>query len=268
LARRDSDPAACARARLEAVGLGGRWYHRPARLSGGLQQVPCALINDPRVIIADEPAVGQQAQRAEAHDPCAWAGDPRLIADDCGPAHARKKPDLFSLSSRYKPDLFSFSSRYLARSFAEEIERQRDSRNMRWSIGSKKSLSILIGWYWDAIGNRLRIKPPQQIVEVNSPPSDVARVTQAAGSPVKLLKLAPRATIREAIKAAYDAADAAGGKPPNIKELPAAVLPLLEQKGYSASARFIQELGNAPAFKVRRRTAGKTVSSERRAQQT
>jgi hypothetical protein len=120
----------------------------------------------------------------------------------------------------------------------------------------------------DAIGNRLGIKPPQQIVEANSPAFDVARVTQAAGSPVKLLKLAPRATVQEAIKAAYDAADAAGGKPPNIKELPAAVPPLLEQEGYSASARFIQELGNAPAFKVRRRSPGKTVSSERRARQT
>jgi hypothetical protein len=83
-----------------------------------------------------------------------------------------------------------------------------------------------------------------------------------------LLKQAPRATVQEAIKAAYDVADAAGGKPPNIKELPAAVQPLLEERGYGASARFIQELGNAPDFKVRRRSPGKTVSSERRARQT
>ena len=131
-----------------------------------------------------------------------------------------------------------------------------------------KRLLILIGRYWDEIGNRLAIKPPQHVVEANSPASDVARATQAAGSPVNLLKQAPRATVQEAIKAAYDTADAAGGKPPNIKELPAAVLPLLEQKGYSASARFIQELGNAPAFKVRRRSPGKTLSSERRARQT
>jgi hypothetical protein len=83
-----------------------------------------------------------------------------------------------------------------------------------------------------------------------------------------LLKQAPRATVEEAIKAAYDVADAAGDKPPNIKELPAAVQPLLEQRGYSASARSIQELGNAPTFKVRRRSPGKTVSSERRGRQT
>jgi hypothetical protein len=155
--------------------------------------------------------------------------------------------------------LFSLFSRCPAKEF------RWDRCNMRWSIGMMKSLSILIGWYWDEIRNRLGIKPPQQIVEANSPASDVARRTQAE-SPVKLLKLAPRVTVQEAIKAAYDAADAAGGKPPNIKELPAAVLPLLEQNGYSASARFIQELGNAPAFKVRRRSPGKTVSSERRAQ--
>jgi hypothetical protein len=83
-----------------------------------------------------------------------------------------------------------------------------------------------------------------------------------------LLKQAPTAMVQEAIKAAYDTTDAAGDKPPNIKELPTAVLPLLEQKGYGASARLIQELGGAPNFKVRRRSPGKTVSSERRARQT
>jgi hypothetical protein len=136
---------------------------------------------------------------------------------------------------------------------------------MLWSIGMLKRLLILLGWYRDEIG---KVKPSHQIVDSNSPASDVARATQAAGSPILLLKQAPRATVQEAIKAAYDVADAAGGKPPNIKELPAVVQPLLEQRGYSASARFIQELGNAPAFKVRRRSPGKTVSSERRARQT
>jgi hypothetical protein len=63
---------------------------RPCALSGGLPGSMRAH-QRPRVIIADEPAVGQLAQRAEAHDLCAWAGDPRLIADDCGPANARKK---------------------------------------------------------------------------------------------------------------------------------------------------------------------------------
>ncbi len=162
-----------------------------------------------------------------------------------------------------------------------------------------KRLLILIGRYRNEIANRLRVKsliarftrrsipaapvarlpfaaavfdyqkqPSQQIAEANSRASDVSRETPATRSPEKLLKEAPRAMVQEAIKAAYDTTDATGGKPPNIKELPTAVLPLLEQKGYGASARLIQELGGAPAFKVRRRSPGKTVSSERRARKT
>jgi hypothetical protein len=70
------------------------------------------------------------------------------------------------------------------------------------------------------------------------------------------LKSAPKADVVEAIRSAYDAADAAGGKPPNIKELPGAVLPLLKEKGYSASGRRIAQLGEGPEFKRRRRRPG------------
>jgi hypothetical protein len=81
------------------------------------------------------------------------------------------------------------------------------------------------------------------------------------------LKPAPHKEIRAAIKAAYDAADAAGRKPPNIKELPAAVLPRLVEKGYHASGRLIQQVGDAQEFRLRRRRPGKTISSEQRAKQ-
>jgi hypothetical protein len=88
------------------------------------------------------------------------------------------------------------------------------------------------------------------------------RETQPSRSQVEL-KPAPDRIVIEEIRRAYDAAEDAGRKPPNIRELPATVQPFLQQKGFSASGRRIQQLGDDEEFKRRRRPPGKTVASER-----
>jgi hypothetical protein len=78
------------------------------------------------------------------------------------------------------------------------------------------------------------------------------------------LKPASEAMTKEEMRFVCNTEEAAGRKPSNVKELSAAVQPLLQRKGFWASRRSIEKLAEAPEFKSRRRPPGKTVASERR----
>jgi hypothetical protein len=79
-----------------------------------------------------------------------------------------------------------------------------------------------------------------------------------------VLKPAPEKEIHGAITSVYDGAQQRGDKPPNVRELPALVLPQLQAKGYTASGRQIKKLADAAEHKHRRGPIGKRLRSERR----
>jgi hypothetical protein len=110
---------------------------------------------------------------------------------------------------------------------------------------------------------RISQERPAPTVLEHDQPSRTGKGVPLVNHPQVKLKPAPDPIVIVAIGCVYDAAEAAGTKPPNIRELGAPVQLLLEQKGSSASKRRIQVLGEADEFKVRRRPPGKTLKSER-----
>jgi hypothetical protein len=78
------------------------------------------------------------------------------------------------------------------------------------------------------------------------------------------LRQASDSAIKATIEKVYNDAEAAGSKPPNIKELPIPVMRLLENGGYCTSKKRIMELGDLAEFKRRRRKVGKTLKNEQR----
>jgi hypothetical protein len=69
-------------------------------------------------------------------------------------------------------------------------------------------------------------------------------------------KQASKADIRNAIRAAYDQADALGSKPPNVNEIVGPVRTRLSNAGLMASKNLIQELAAEDEFKGRRLKPG------------
>jgi hypothetical protein len=63
--------------------------------------------------------------------------------------------------------------------------------------------------------------------------------------------------IRDAIRAEYDRAEAAEERPPNIKELPKRIQPLLKAQGFEVSGNRIMNIGDDEEFKRRRGSPGK-----------
>jgi hypothetical protein len=71
----------------------------------------------------------------------------------------------------------------------------------------------------------------------------------------------PDGIVRTQITAVYDDADK-GGPRPNIKQLPNAVQPRLENLGYNTSGRQIMKIGKEKQFNHRRRKPGEKITKQ------
>jgi hypothetical protein len=87
-------------------------------------------------------------------------------------------------------------------------------------------------------------------------PSYCSDATKGATQPSRLPN-ASVAMINDELRLAYDRAEVAGEKPPNVKEVTAVVQLALRQKGFRAKKSQIEKLAEAEEFRRRRWPPGK-----------
>ena len=181
----------------------------------------------------------------------------RYVADRCGCSEQEAKDALVQAGREGR--LESKGSTPLSahpdprRREAHPRRRYEALRDVDWNNSIDWNASK-IGSYSDVIINRLRIE-----TWLDQTPSDAS---------MPQLRLAPPLKIDEAIALAYDEAESARKKPPNLKEIVAPVQAALRDQGLQASERQIQDRADADEFKKRRRKPGPTVASESRQQKS
>ena len=78
----------------------------------------------------------------------------------------------------------------------------------------------------------------------------------SSGPKAEKLGSASEAQVRSAVRQVYESTRAAGSKPPNIKQLPSYVRPILHKQGVTASGVRIQAVGDQDEFKAFRLPSG------------
>jgi hypothetical protein len=122
---------------------------------------------------------------------------------------------------------------------------------------------LSVNWDFKAVGRAKDIKIDRSSVEkwLNSVKGQIEPLMFGnSDSALSAHDHEPRranaADISEAVRQVYRDAKASAAKPPNIKELPECVLPILTAKGMTATKISISKIGEASEFKRERRPPG------------